>query len=276
MSKIIKTMCIVSMFFIVITCVFLDNVEAASIEDVKLKSLIISQEALSPEFDPEKTNYSLFVPSNVNEIKLSAIPENSDARVNITGNTGLKLGDNYINIDVSMGDIKTQYKIIVTKSDDFLKSNSYLLNMIVENATLTPSFEPEIFEYDAGNVSNDVDRLRLLVFPQNEDIQYTIKGNDVLNVGDNKIEITVTSLDNLTKKTYTIKVHKNGIENSDEGVTKNEIEYINTDDNGNIIKTKNSILSVIRDSKFFVVTCVIVIIIILLTIIVWLKKNKQK
>lgn len=248
--------CIITTLVLVLICV--TNITfASSIENgAELKTLTINKEGLNPEFNKDKLNYSLTVPGNITSLTINAQPLDENAKVNVSGNTQLKMGDNIINIDVtsSNGFDKKQYKIIVTKTNDPDASNSYLLNLIVENATLTPKFEQEIFEYNAGNVSNDITSLKILAFPQTDKIDYEIKGNEVLQEGDNIVTITVNSLDGSTKKTYSIKVHRNTID-EDKTIEKKEpeFEHITTQDNENKGFMNTKILYLLGGALFIVI-----------------------
>lgn len=192
--------------------------------NANLSKLQINQEGLSPNFNKDKTSYCVTVSDKVDELKITAVPEDLNAKVSISGNTGLKNGDNKIDITVTaQNGSKKVYTIIVTKTSDPEKSNSYLLNLIVENATLSPDFSKEEFNYDCGTVGKNIDTLKILAFGENENVKIDIIGNDKLKEGDNKIDIKVTSEDGTTTKVYCITVKRDS-----DTVTENKIEYINT------------------------------------------------
>ena len=153
-----------------------------------LSKLQINQEGLTPNFNKNKTSYAVTVGENVNDLRVTAVAEDSKSKVAISGNTGLKNGDNKVYITVTAQDgTKKVYTITVTKTGDANKSNSYLQNLIVENATLSPEFSKEIFEYDCGTVGKSVETLKILAFGENENVKIDITGNDKLSEGDNKI-----------------------------------------------------------------------------------------
>lgn len=188
-----------------------------------LSKLQINQEGLTPNFNKNKTSYAVTVGENVNDLKVTAVAEDSKSKVAISGNTGLKNGDNKVYITVTAQDgTKKVYTITVTKTGDANKSNSYLQNLIVENATLSPEFSKEIFEYDCGTVGKSVETLKILAFGENENVKIDITGNDKLSEGDNKIIVKVTSEDGTTTKEYVITVKKDS-----NIVEENNIEEIN-------------------------------------------------
>ncbi|MEG2310775.1 MAG: cadherin-like beta sandwich domain-containing protein [Clostridia bacterium] len=173
-----------------------------------LKSLRLNYEGMSPVFSASKTRYAITVGKDVNSLIVTALPQDSTAKVYVSGNTKFKDGDNivYITVTAQNGAKKT-YTITVTKAADEQKANAYLESLIIENAKLTPEFQREILEYDCGSVASDVDRLTILTFPENKQATFEISGNDLV-VGENKITIKVKAVDGVTIKEYILKVVK--------------------------------------------------------------------
>ena len=191
-----------------------------------LKEFRVDKPGISPSFNKNTFNYSITVDESVDKLNVTAVPENSKASVSITGNTGLKTGDNVITVKVVAEDKKTSkvYKIFVTKTDDEAKSNAYLQNLIVSNMTLTPEFSKEVFEYSLGDISYDVEKLEISAFPVNEKAKVEITGNDKLVVNENTIKIAVTSENSKVQKVYTLNVNKK------EGVSKDENKQVENKD----------------------------------------------
>lgn len=71
------------------------------------------------DFDRDKEEYTLSVKNDVTSLDITAIAEDSRARVEITGNEKFKVGKNTIVISVKAenGDVR-EYKLVVTKEDD--------------------------------------------------------------------------------------------------------------------------------------------------------------
>ena len=210
-----------------------------------LSQFRINEPGITPAFSKTIYNYSVAVGSTVNSLNVTALPEDSRATVSISGNTNLKEGDNTITVRVTAQDKKTvkTYKIIVTKTDDPVKSNAYLKSLFVANLTLNPEFSSEVFEYNLGTISNSVDKLDITAFPENENSKVDIIGNDNLVIGENIIKIVVTSENTKMQKTYTLKVIKEQREESNlkdvsSGNNKNKLEKSNR---------VNDILSVIGE-----------------------------
>ncbi len=174
-----------------------------------LSYLVLSEEGMTPRFVREKTSYAITVGMDVTDIQVSAAPEASTSYVAIYGNTNLQEGDNTITIVVTAQDGSTRtYYVTVTKTADPEKANAYLENLVIENITLTPEFQSEVFEYDLGEVPFDTTKLAILTFTKNENATVEITGNEELKVGENEIKITVTAQDGTTKKEYILKVNR--------------------------------------------------------------------
>lgn len=235
-----------------------------------LSKLQINQEGLTPNFNKNKTSYAVTVGENINDLKVTAVAEDSKSKVAISGNTGLKNGDNKVYITVTAQDgTKKVYTITVTKTGDANKSNSYLQNLIVENATLSPEFSKEIFEYDCGTVGKSVETLKILAFGENENVKIDITGNDKLSEGDNKIIVKVTSEDGTTTKEYVITVKKDS-----NIVEENNIEEINalqdTDNDDNLF---NKLFKKIKNN--WLVCLMYIVILVQFIEIVYLYKNQN-
>jgi hypothetical protein len=84
--------------------------------NANLKSLKISPGTLSPDFDTNIKEYSATVPSDVDQLIISSIPEDDTATLSLEGNEKLVIGRNDIKITVTAesGDNKV-YTIQVTK-----------------------------------------------------------------------------------------------------------------------------------------------------------------
>jgi len=87
--------------------------------DNSLSSLKLSAGTLSPAFKGSITNYTASVGSDVSDITVTPVTSSSKATVeSITGNTGLKSGENVITVTVKAENGTTaSYKITVTKAE---------------------------------------------------------------------------------------------------------------------------------------------------------------
>lgn len=228
--------------------------------NANLSVLQVNQEGLTPNFNKNKTNYAITVGENVDSLKVTATPEASTSKVSVTGNTNLKNGDNKVYVTVTAQDgTKKVYTITVTKTADAVKSNSYLQNLIVENATLSPEFSKEVFEYDCGTVGASIENLKILAFGENENVKVEITGNDKLVEGENTITVKVISEDGTTTKEYVIKVKKDS-----SLVEENDIQEINslqdTNNDNKIVTFFKNLWSKIKENWLLVLMYIFIII----------------
>lgn len=84
-------------------------------QELRLSSLIIEGVELIPKFNAEIFEYSVYV-TNINELKIEAIANAEDAKIEITGNTGLIEGENKALIKITKEDKTVEYKITINKA----------------------------------------------------------------------------------------------------------------------------------------------------------------
>lgn len=77
-----------------------------------------------------------------------------------------------------------------------------LKNIMLADGTLVPEFNKDITSYQV-TLPNEITKLALSALPELDSSEVTIKGNDNLSIGQNKVTITVTAEDG-TEKIYTI------------------------------------------------------------------------
>lgn len=183
-----------------------DNVEE---DNAFLKIMRVNKEGINPDFDKNIKEYYLIVNEDVKDLDITAVAENKDAQVNITGNKNLKIGLNKIKIKVTSKDkSKTnEYTINVTKTENEKSANADLETLAVEHFELIPEFDKTITNY-SSEVSNEVNKLNILAISSDESAKVQITGNESLKVGDNQITISVTARNGITNKKYYINVHK--------------------------------------------------------------------
>ena len=170
-----------------------------------LSSLTVEQYSLEPEFSPDITEYSLTVGGDVEKLDIGAIAEDTNATIEITGNTGLLIGENTVNVKVTAedGTVRT-YTINVTKVADV---GVQLSELSVENYTLTPEFSSNVYEYTLNIGDTSITSLNVNVKSDNENVVIEVAGNNDLKLGKNVITILVTSEDDNLTTTYQIVVN---------------------------------------------------------------------
>ena len=83
--------------------------------ELRLTSLSIEGVELIPVFNSETFAYSAYI-TDLEEIKIQAIANENDAKIEIIGNTGLVIGENIVIIRLSKDEKNVEYKIQVNKT----------------------------------------------------------------------------------------------------------------------------------------------------------------
>ena len=124
--------------------------------DASLLSLTPATGTLTPAFDPDVYEYSLTVPFEVTTMTFTAeVPEGATYRVN-RKNLGAGGSDTLFRITVTAedGETKNEYHVTVHRSEKEeeekpeLNSDAYLLSLTPATGTLTPAFDPDIYQYN--------------------------------------------------------------------------------------------------------------------------------
>ena len=110
-------------------------------------------------------------------------------------------------------------------------------NTYLKSLTLNPGnidFNKDILEYNIS-VSNDIKEIKVEAIPEDSKSKVEVKGNNDLQSGNNKIEITVTSEDSSTR-TYIVNVNKkeDNTLSSNNNISKLTIKKYNIDFDKNI------------------------------------------
>lgn len=216
-----------------------------------LKGMQLDVEGVSPIFNKNTTQYLLIVDKNVNDINVTATPEDNNAKVNISGNKNLQIGNNKIIITVTaQNGSQKLYTIDVTKTENMEDANANLESLAFENFTLTPEFSADITNYSI-DVDSNTETLNIIAIPKIEEANVTINKPEILNYGENTVEVIVVAKDGITKKVYTINVNR-----------KNE-ELVKDD------------VSQVKSKKIYYLFIPIIIGIIIFFIIKYIKKKKR-
>ncbi len=194
---------------------YIINIIRASSNDATLSSLVVSNSGtditLNPNFDPNTTTYSAIVDNNVTSVKIAATPNHRGANITGTGDKSINTGDNSFTITVTAEDGTTTkaYIIKITKSkssDASLKSLK--VSIAGQEQILNPAFNPSTTEYSL-TVSNSITSINIDAVTNNKLASINGQtGNQNLNIGQNKFEITVTAEDGTTTKKYIINVKR--------------------------------------------------------------------
>ena len=197
--------------------------EETKSDNANLKSLVVENFDIIPNFSSDVTEYTLDVTGEVNELTIKAEPEDSKATVTIKGEKELKDGENTIIISVDAEDGTTKlYEIKVTKKEG---TTFGLTSLKIKDANI--EFKPDVYNYSI-NVKSDVDILEIQAVASEEGAIVEITGNEELKEGENIITIIVSSKDEEEKATYQIKATKEAVkeEKTPRNVQSNSKIYI--------------------------------------------------
>lgn len=255
----------------------------------KLKEMRLNHEGITPEFNPEITEY-YFTTENLNELEVIANPQNKNSKVEITGNKDFKIGINEININVTASNNinKTSYKIYVTKTNNIELANANLENLAIENAILSPEFNENILEYKT-EVSSTTENLNILAIPQKINAKVEINGGKNLKYGNNEIIINVIAENGYTRKKYKIDVYKRNEQEQlkAEEEKKKELEkleqILQKNNNENVKLSIEEIEGNIenlekeeRNFNWFLIVIITLVLVLLLVIFIATKKRRNK
>lgn len=197
--------------------------EETKSDNANLKSLVVENFDIIPNFSSDVTEYTLDVTSEVNELTIKAEPEDSKATVTIKGEKELKEGENTVIISVNAEDGTTKlYEIKVTKKEETVFG---LTSLKIKDANI--EFKSDVYNYSI-NIKSDVDILEIQAVASEEDATVEITGNEELKEGENIITIIVSSKDGEKKATYQIKATKEAVkeEKTPRNVQSNSKIYI--------------------------------------------------
>ena len=240
--------------------------------NANLSKLEVSGYQLSPSFNKNTTTYYVSIPKTVTSLDIICEAEAPNAKYVVSGNTKLSTSkENKITIKVTAQAKNTKtYSIIVSR--DATKTLQ-LSELSIENATLSPEFSSNTYNYETEITTNKLEKLNITVITNSSTAQIEIVGNDPENFkyGDNIISIILKGSSEVT--TYQIKV--NFIEQT--------FTTITTDTTSGAIKW---VMNVVNNAKEFLsyennqlaVLIGIAVLLFLLVIVFSIKisKNKKK
>lgn len=175
--------------------------------DNTLKGLSVDGYTIDPAFNKDTTDYSITVPSNVNDVTVNAEKNSSKATVKIEGNTGLKPGENIVKVTVTAEDGSTKvYNIKVNKESEVASNDATLKSLGVSGYDMSPNFSNDTLNYNV-TVPNEANSVTINTETNNPKAKVEITGNTDLKVGENKVTVKVIAEDGTTK-TFTVNVKK--------------------------------------------------------------------
>lgn len=130
------------------------------------------------------------VPKNVNSIQIIGIREDNTSTITGNGVYNITGNELIVNLVVTAEDGTSKiYTVTFTKEKD---DNANLAELIIDNGELVPEFNSDTLEYNV-KVENYIDSIRVTGKAESDSSTVTGFGEHNLDVGTNKITITVTS-----------------------------------------------------------------------------------
>lgn len=193
-----------------------DAEQSGETSDASLKSLGIKPEEYDfSGFQKDKTEYSVEVPEEVEEIEVYAEATNSKALISGTGKVQLKNGKNKLIVQVTAEDGTTRtYTLEVTRGGtEATETNDSedgfgLSSLKIKDLILSPDFKTGTYEYTI-ELTEDLSSLDIEAIATDEDATIEIIGNENLQQGENTITILVRNEETDETATYQIMVNKN-------------------------------------------------------------------
>ena len=170
-----------------------------------LKELSAKEGSFNEVFNKEKFSYTMSVDSNIKNLNLTVVPEDSTATYKVMGNQNFISGKNTILIVLTNSDktVTTTYKLEVEKS---LDDNNYLSSLKVgDNELMSP--EKRAFTEFETIVDASTDQIVLSGKTESNTATTSGFGTYSLNYGDNKVKIDVEAEDG-SIRTYTVNIKR--------------------------------------------------------------------
>jgi len=183
-------------------------------KDVNLSNLTVSEGSLSPLFNPGKTAYNLELPDTCASINIRSVLSDLSARIEIN-NVPVNSGDNY-NFTLSGNTATAAIKVIATDNT----SKTY--NIAITKVNISHNADLAGFDVSAGVLSpafdaNTINYSVTVAYSAKVSVYYTPAGVgaacEVIGTPDSDtVQVVVSAQDGVTKKTYTVVIHRNDAE----------------------------------------------------------------
>ncbi|MDR2928332.1 MAG: cadherin-like beta sandwich domain-containing protein [Cytophagaceae bacterium] len=173
-----------------------------------LADLTVSDCVLAPAFNSAVTGYAAEVASSITAVYITATASHAAATVAGTGAKALQMGANLFDITVTAQDgvtTKTYTVNITRKHDVNPNEDATLASLTVSDCVLAPAFGSTVTDYTA-EAANSLTAVYIAATASNAAATVAGTGVKMLEVGENRFNITVTAANGITTKTYTVNV----------------------------------------------------------------------
>ena len=175
--------------------------------DNALKSLTVSNATISPAFNAGTTNYTAEVPFEVSQLNVTAVANDSKARVTVNSPNLIPNGTTNVTVTVTAenGAAKT-YTIAVKRAQDpnyVASSNNNLSGITVDGFLLSPVFSADKTQYLVW-LPYETENITVSGTAADSKASVTVEGGANLVAGqDNEVKVICTAEDG-TQKIYTV------------------------------------------------------------------------
>lgn len=169
----------------------------------KLSKLEVENYEIVPKFNENTNSYTVNVDNEITSLDMIIETLDPNATYTVTGNKDFVVGNNEVIIEVTSSDglQKETYTIQVNRN---MSSNNYLSYILPSKGALSPAFTKTNNNYTL-TVENDITQINIDAEPEDSNATMVGNGDYTLEVGENKIEIKVTSSLGITR-TYTVTI----------------------------------------------------------------------
>lgn len=175
-------------------------------------------------FSPDKKNYEVTVPENVESIEIYATNGDEEQKIQGIGKKDLKIGENKFEIIVSSKEGEENNYIINITREGTIKDEEQkeieetsgnligdiklgLKTLKIDGSSLNPEFNSEIYEYELKLIG-EAEKLNIQTEALDESEKIEILGNENLKEGQNVVSILVSDQEGENTVTYQITVNK--------------------------------------------------------------------
>ena len=185
--------------------------------NAKLSKVTVSKGAISPTFNPETLEYTVYdVSDTVNSIIFNYDCQDANCSVEIDGGVSvegqqkvtLNIGENIITLKSTAedGNSTVKYTFKVFRGETTFNS-AKLKSLVIGDYELSPKFDKDKYEYTATVPYSLVTLATAVAYEaEDENAKVEVKGHDNLVVGENTIEISVKNALDTETKVYKIVV----------------------------------------------------------------------
>lgn len=214
-------------------------IRAEAFRSSDLKALKLTSGKMSPTFNKGIYEYTATVENNITSVGVIPTAEDTTAKIEVNGkkvpsgatsqNIGLDEGGNTITIVVTDSkDNTSTYVINVTRK--YGKDNVNLSSLKVTDGTLSPVFDPEIYNYSV-KVARSIDKVRVIFTAENDKAKIKINGKEYnsgvqsdyinLDIGANLITVEVIAEDKKTTTKYQLSIVRGVVSGYNDWVIQN-------------------------------------------------------